>query len=183
MRDFKVLTSFSLLAITLTSLMSSAAPYPATSSSALTAPDKGLYLVHKGFTVKTEGTDWLPVEQQGESILDTVKFKAKDPAATASLSVRTDKLAKNVSLELYTKKWMRDYPNYGFEVLTTKNITLNGSPALLVDMISRSKDKQLRQVILKRDDKVAVMTCMDSRDGFTKALPQCNQIMKSFTWK
>jgi hypothetical protein len=163
--------------------LAGAAPYPATGSSALTAPEKGLYLLHKGFTVKTEGTDWVPVQPQDDSILDTVKFKGKDPAATASLSVRTDKLAKNVSLELYTKKWMRDYPNYGFEVLTTKSITLNGNPALLVDMISRSKDKQLRQVILKRDDNVAVMTCMDSREGFVKALPNCNQIMKSFSWK
>lgn len=160
--------------------VATAAPYPATSTSALTAPEKGLYFAHKGFTLKTEGTSWVPMNSQ-ESILDTVKLgPVKD--GQASLSIRTDKLAKNASLELYTRKWMRDYPSYGFEVLATKSLTLNGSPALLVDMLSRSKNKQIRQVILKKDDQVAIMTCMDDKEGFAQTLSQCNQIIKTFSW-
>lgn len=84
---------------------------------------------------------------------------------------------------MYTKKWMRDYPSYGFEVLSSKSIQLNGAPALLVDMISRSKGKQIRQVILKREGEVAVMTCIDDRETFRTALASCNQIIKSFSWK
>ena len=158
-----------------------AAPHPATSTSALTAPEKGLYFAHKGFTLKTEGTTWVPVNST-ESVLDTVKLGPAGTTSQASLSVRTDKLSKNADLDLYTRKWMRDYPSYGFEVLATKHLTLNGSPALLVDMLSRSKNKQIRQVILKRDDQVAIMTCMDVRESFDKALAQCNQIIKSFSW-
>ncbi len=158
-----------------------AAPSPATSTSALTAPEKGLYFLHKGFTLKTEGTDWIPVSKSGQSILDTVRFSSKENSKGV-LSVRTDKVAKSASLDLYTRKWMRDYPNYGFEVISAKNFTLNGSPALVVDMLSRSKNKQLRQVILKNNDRVAIMTCLDDKASFNKALQSCNQIMKSFAW-
>ena len=77
---------------------------------------------------------------------------------------------------------MRDYPSYGFEVISAKNFTLNGSPALVVDMLSRSKNKQIRQVVLKKEDRVAIMTCLDNRSTFETALVSCNQIMKSFSW-
>lgn len=158
-----------------------AAPYPATSSSALTNPEKGLYFLHKGFTLKTEGTSWVPLASSEQSILDTVRFAAKDNGK-GTLSIRTDKIAKNASLDLYTRKWMRDYPNYGFEVISAKNFELNGSPALVVDMLSRAKNKQIRQVILKHEDRVAVMTCLDDKATFSESLKSCNQIMKSFAW-
>lgn len=159
-----------------------AAPHPATSTSALTDPSKGLYFLHKGYSVKTEGSTWIPVASNEESTLDTVRFASKNKDDKGSLSVRTDKVAKNATLDLYTRKWMRDYPNYGFEILSAKNFNLNGNPALVVDMLSRSKNKQIRQVVLKKDSRVAVMTCLDDRPNFTNTLAQCNQIMKSFQW-
>lgn len=164
-------------------MISFAAPHPATSTSSLTAPENGLYFLHKGFTLKTDGSDWVPVADSESSVLDTVRFAAKGSTPqTGFLSVRTDKVAKSASLELYTRKWMRDYPSYGFEVLSTKQFALNGQPALIVDMLSRSKGKQIRQVVLKNEDKVAIMTCMDNRDSFSKSVQQCNQIMKTFHW-
>lgn len=159
-----------------------AAPYPATSSSALTNPDHGLYFLHKGFTLKTEGTNWIPAANS-ESLLDTIQFSSKEKNnKEGRLSIRTDKIPKNASLDLYARKWMRDYPSYGFEVLSAKNFTLNGSPAFVVDMLSRAKNKQIRQLILKNDDRVAIMICVDNRDIFSKSLQNCNRIMKSFTW-
>lgn len=174
--------SFLLLTLLILPFHSVAAPYPATSSSALTNPEQGLYFLHKGFTLKTEGTNWVPTANS-ESLLDTVRFSSKEKnSKEGSLSIRTDKIPKNASLELYTRKWMRDYPNYGFEVLSAKNFSLNGSPALVVDMLSRSKNKQVRQLILKNEDRVAIMTCVDNKDSFAKSLQNCNRIMKSFTW-
>lgn len=171
---------FAFLLILIPSL-SQAAPHPATSSSALTAPEKGLYFLHKGFSLKTEGTNWIPIAT--ESVLDTVRFSSKDKAQRGSLSIRMDSVAKNASLELYARKWMRDYPSYGFEVLSAKNFTLNGQPALVVDMLSRSKNKQIRQVILKKDARVAVMTCLDDKASFNQSLQSCNRIMQSFSWE
>lgn len=165
-----------------TSFFASAAPFPATSTSALTAPEKGLYFLHKGFTLKTEGTPWVPVPGAEQSLLDTVRFAAKDSKNDGFLSIRTDTISKSASLELYTRKWMRDYPSYGFEVIAAKNFTLNGSPALVVDMLSRSKKKQLRQVIVKKDERVAIMTCLGEQEQFAQSLNHCNIIMKSFSW-
>jgi len=163
--------------------MGVAAPLPATSTSILTAPEKGLYFQSKGFTLKTEGTDWQPLSSSGKDILGTVRFTEKNSTNNqASLSVRTEKVSKNTSIELYTKKWLRDYPSYGFEILGTRSFNLNGSPALLVDLFSRSKNKQIRQLILKNQDQVAIMTCLDNKDTFAKTLLQCNQMMKSFSW-
>lgn len=170
-----------LILITLLASQAFAAPHPATSTSALTSPEKGLYFLHKGFSLKTEGSKWVPVANV-DTLLDTVRFASPENSKTGSLSIRTDKVAKDASLDLYTRKWMRDYPNYGFEVLATKKFTLNGSPALLVDMLSRSKNKQIRQVVLKNEDRVAIMTCLDDKESFSSSLVQCNQIMKSFTW-
>lgn len=163
-------------------VISLAAPFPATSTSALTAPEKGLYFLHKGFTLKTEGTSWVPVPGAEQSLLDTVRFSEKGSKSNGVLSIRTDTISKTISLELYTRKWMRDYPSYGFEVVSAKNFTLNGNPALVVDMLSRSKKKQLRQVIVKKDEQVAIMTCLDDQDKFSQSLQNCNQIMKSFSW-
>lgn len=123
----------------------------------------------------------MPVGEE-DSVLDTVRFASKESSQKGSLSVRTDTIAKNASLELYARKWMRDYPSYGFEVLSAKNLTLNGQPALVVDMLSRSKNKQIRQVILKKENRVAVMTCLDDRATFSKSLQTCNRIMESFSW-
>ena len=171
------------LFIFIVSLKAVAAPQPATSTSALTAPEQGLYLLDRGFSVKTSGTSWLPVPNH-DSHLESVRFAEKGSGdKEASLTLRSDKLAKNVTLEMYTKKWLRDYASYGFEVLASKNIQLNGNPALLVDMLSRSKGKQIRQVVLKKDSEVAIMTCIDDRETFRTSLLPCNQIIKSFSWK
>lgn len=159
-----------------------AAPHPATSSSALTAPEKGLYFLHKGFTLSTLGSTWLPSSDSEKSLLDSVRFAAKDKMGEGYLSVRTEKVTKTASLDLYTRKWMRDYPSYGFEVLTTKSFSLNGQPALIVDLFSRSKGKQIRQVVLKNEDRVAIMTCVDNKENFPTSLQQCNQIIKTFQW-
>lgn len=163
-------------------LLALAAPHPATSTSALTAPEKGLYFLHKGFTLKTDGSTWLPVATSESNLLDTVRFAAKENPQGGYLSVRTDKVAKSATLDLYTRRWMRDYPNYGFEILSSKQFSLNGQPALIVDLASRSKNKQIRQVVLKNEDKVAIMTCMDDRESFSKSVQQCNQIIKTFQW-
>ncbi len=138
--------------------------------------------MHSGFTLKTEGTTWVPVADNHESFVDAVRFAPKDSQMTGSLSVRTDKMASNVSLETYAKKFMRDYPNYGFDVLGSKTVAINQSMGLVVDMIQKTKNKQLRQVILKRNSQVAIITCLDDKEYFLKTIVSCNQIIKSFEW-
>lgn len=160
-----------------------AAPHPATSTSALTDPSQGHYFQSQGFNLRTLGTDWLPTPQNKESLFESVRFTPKGSIdSTASLTVRTDTLSKQTTLESYAKKWMRDYPSYGFEVLGAKSFTVAGGPGLVVDMVQRSKQKQIRQVILQKGTRVAIMTCLDNQSSFQKALIPCNQLVKNFEW-
>ena len=158
-----------------------AAPYPATSTSAITNLDKGLYFLHKGFTLSVEDTSWRPLAKTEDSLADSIRFAAKEKA-DGSLSVRLDNVSQNTSLELYSRKWMRDYPSYGFEVASAKTIQLNGFPTLVVDMYARAKEKQIRQVISKNDNKVVIMTCIDNKSTFSDTLKECNKIIKSLSW-
>jgi hypothetical protein len=162
--------------------LSFAAPHPATATSALTDPEKGLSYLAKGYSLKTTGTNWTAVSTNNESLIDTVRFASKDPKLTGSLSIRTDKIANNVTIETYAKKFMRDYPNYGFDVLGSKNIAINQSNGLVVDMIQKVKNTQLRQVILKNNNQVAILTCLDTKDNFMSTIASCNEIIKSFEW-
>lgn len=160
-----------------------AAPHPATSSSVLTDPQQGHYFQSQGFNLRTLGTDWLPTPQNKDSLFDSVRFTPKGVIeSTASLSVRTDVLSKQGTLESYAKKWMRDYPSYGFEVLGAKSFAVSGSPGLVVDMVQRSKNKQIRQVILQKGQHVAILTCLDNQSSFQKTLASCNQLVKNFEW-
>lgn len=159
-----------------------AAPHPATSTSVLTDPEKGLSYLAKGYSLKTTGTNWTAVSAENESLIDIVRFADKDSKLTGTLSIRTDRIAKNVSLEIYAKKFMRDYPNYGFDVLGSKNVVINQSSGLVVDMVQKVKNTQLRQVILKNNSQVAILTCLDSKDNFMTTITSCNQIIKSFEW-
>lgn len=163
-------------------VLSVAAPHPATSTSALTDPEKGLAYLARGYSLKTTGTNWTAITTNQDSFIETVRFAPKDSKLTGSLSVRTDKIAANVSIETYAKKFMRDYPNYGFDVLGSKTLTINQSHGLVVDMVQKVKNTQLRQVILKNNDQVAILTCLDSKDNFATTITSCNQIMKSFEW-
>lgn len=159
------------------------APHPATSTSVLTNPEAGHYFQNQGFSLKTLGTEWLPTPQDEATGSESVRFTPKGQIdSTASLSVRSDTLAKQSSLEAYAKKWMRDYPSYGFEVLGAKSFSVGGSPGLVVDMIQRSKNKQLRQVILQKGPRIAILTCLDTQASFQKTLVSCNQLVKNFEW-
>lgn len=160
-----------------------AAPHPATASSALIDPLQGHYFESQGFRLKTAGTDWLPIPQNSDSIFESVRMSPKGQIdAVSSFSVRTDTMSKQSTLESYAKKWMRDYPSYGFEVLGAKSFTMAGGPGLVVDMVQKSKGKQIRQVILQKGLKVAILTCLDNQAQFQKTLVACNQLVKNFEW-
>lgn len=167
------------------SLKAVAAPMPVTGGSVLADTTKASLFQGYGFSLKTAGTDWIPVHDDKETIFQTIRIEPKKKASesSASLSIRMDKLKEATGLESYARKWMRDYPNYGFQVLGTKSFNLGGGKGLVVDLVQKSKNKQLRQVILQKDQRVAVVTCLDEKDRFSETLQSCNQIVKSFEWQ
>jgi len=160
-----------------------AAPHPGVGSSLLSNPDLGAFLAPLGFRIQTLGTDWVPRESSKTSAFESYRLGPQDEKnIDAFLSVRTDNLDKKMSLDNYVKKWIRDYPQLGFEFYGTKALNLQGSPGLVIDFIQRAKEKQVRQVILQKGAKLAVLTCTDKRELFNKTLATCNKIIRSFEW-
>lgn len=173
----------SILTVVLSSLILHAAPFPATSTSLLTDPSKSVFFHGFGFKLNSLDPSWMAVPSIGESVFDSIRFEPKTPGAgDATVSIRMDRLPDKSNLETYAKKWMREYPTYGFEVLGTKNLTLGGGRALLVDLTQKSKNRQLRQIIMQNKDRIAILTCLDQKEKFNETLQTCNRLIRGFEW-
>jgi hypothetical protein len=161
-----------------------AAPHPATTSSVLTDPAKGFSFQSYGFKLDLEKSKWQPIQKESESIFAEIEFekKGEKDSSPAQLSLRMDELEKTQGVETYAKKWMRDYPQYGFEILSTKSFSHASGQGVVVDLYHRPNNKQLRQVILLKGKKVAILTCSNERQKFALTLAECNELVKNFAW-
>ena len=167
------------------SLTAGAAPHPVTTSSLLTDPEKGQSFRGFGFKLALDKSRWFPQQKEADGLFAEIQFQNKDVKTSSDksqISLRMDDLTKNQNIETYAKKWMRDYPHYGFEVLGTKTFAHSGGQGLVVDLLHRQNNKQLRQVILLKDKKVAIFTCSHEKTRFTEILTECNQLVRSFSW-
>lgn len=173
----KLLILFSLI-----TLASWSAPFPVTGTSLMTDPEEGRFLEPYGFRLKATNLKWTVVPDEKVSIFQTFRF-APTHNQTAQLTVRKDDLGQHKNLEVYAKKWMREYPQYGFEILTTRNMQLGGGDALLIDLVHRGKSQQIRQLVLHKNKKVVILTCLDEITKFRSTVSECNQMMTSFSWK
>ncbi len=163
-------------------LTSWSAPFPVSGTSMMTDPEEGRFLEPHGFRLKTTNLKWTVVPDEKASIFQTFRF-APTNGQTAQLTVRKDDLGQQKNLEVYAKKWMREYPQYGFEILTTKNMQIGGGDGLLIDLVHRGKNQQIRQLVLHKNKKVVILTCLDDISKFRSTVSDCNQMMTSFSWK
>lgn len=179
------------LAILVSALNAQAAPHPGTGSSPLVSTETGAFFQSLGFKLSTKGTNWKVLPSQEVSFIQNITLGPAQAAENKSsaqlqeppqLNIRTDTLDKKTSLESYSKKWMRDYTNFGFETLGQQMIQLGGGKALVVDLVQKKQNKQLRQIILNYEQKIAVLTCVDAKPSFESTLKNCNQIARSFEW-
>lgn len=173
---------FALLLFVLSSLSSGAyaAPYPATGSSLLVAADSGLFWLRQGFQLKTPSLDWQMGSPDSDDENEVRFLRASKPGA--SVSVRSETLKTELTLENYSKRWMKDYSNYGFDLLGTQTFIQSGTKALVVDLIHKKSQLQMRQVLFLKNKRVVILTCRDEQKSFEQTLSGCNQISKSFQW-
>lgn len=166
------------------SLESLAAPIPATSSSEVISPDKGQFISPEGFILSAGNSNW--IQSEAPEGIHSVATVYKGPVTTrgvqAALTVRVDELQRNSSLKSYIKKWSRDYPRFGFDVLASKPVKVNNQVGYLLDLVNNETKKQLRQVVFLKDQKAVILTCRDHVDSFLINLNGCNEIIRSFRW-
>jgi hypothetical protein len=172
-----------ILALMISYSFCNAAPHPATSSSSGLTPEKGLFFARKGFIFPAP-KHWTLDEDLREESTDefSIEYKSKS-SQTATLSLKTDSLKKNLSLESYGKKWMKDYSSYGFDLLGAKPfVNDNKAKGLVVDLKHRKKNQQLRQVIFLQNKTAVTLTCVDEIKNFINTIADCNSFFKNFSW-
>ena len=166
---------------------SAAAPIPATSTSKLIEPHLGLFRSPLGFELNAGDSGWVHAEAPSDSKFVQTVYRAPKPRpgakAPASLTVRIDSLEKPLPIQSYIKRWHKEYPKYGFDVLGAKPFVQKGMQGYVLDLLNRDSQKQIRQVVFMRNTNAVIMTCRDDAKAFKGTLKSCNQIIRSFAWK
>jgi hypothetical protein len=180
----------SLAVLTLSVLLAGsaeAAPHPGTATSSLVSPQLGIYRSPLGFKVGSGTSGWAQAEPPKDNKFIATMYKApmdpKNPQAEAgSLTVRIDQLDREMALEKYVQRWMKEYPKYGFDVLGSTAFAQNKQKGYVLDLINRDSGRQLRQVVFVKKQAAVILTCRDQVAKFKDALKSCNQIIRTFEW-
>lgn len=174
---------FSILMIV--GLSATAAPLPTTGSSMVNSPKWNTAFSQMGFSFKLVSDEWtylgnpssrMPANQQ-------IDLGFKTLSDTARLSLKTENFKGQVNLEAYAKKYLRDYNQYGFEVMTTRSVKINGIPAVVIDLLQKNKLTQSRQIFLTAGDKITIASCIDKTEYFAMTSGMCNQLLNSYSWR
>lgn len=169
--------------------MAQAAPFPA-ATSVFSRPQTGLFWRSKGFSLPTAGTAWQlqtpdtenSVEKEAQAILSSGTFIQKRfPKARFSVNVEHVKGVSTV--EAYSKKWVKEYYQYGFDVLRSKPFKQNDEIGLVYDLRARQKSVQVRQVIFLKNKTAVTLTCTDDTRSFSQSVADCDRLIKNFRWE
>ena len=180
----KLQIAFILIGVFLFSSVSWAAPIPATSSSLLIDSENGTFRSHLGFQISAGQSDWILSDAPNNHKYIAIQYKSpsNQGGVRAALTVRIDELSQSTNLRSYVKKWIRDYPKLGFDILAARKVSVDEKPAFLIDLINRESSLQLRQVVFLKKQRAVILTCRDHKERFLENLKSCNQIIRSFDW-
>ena len=175
---------FAALVLALALQPASAAPMP--SATKLVEPKLGIFRSPQGFKIGTGESGWIHSEVPKNSKYVSTIYKSPalpgSKKETAALTVRVDKLEKEMSIDKYVQRWMKEYPKYGFDVLGSKTFVQGKDKGYFLDLLNRDSGRQLRQVVFLKKQKAVILTCRDQKATFNAALKSCNQIVKTFQW-
>lgn len=93
-----------------------------------------------------------------------------------------ENLKKETTLESYSKKWAKEYHQYGFELLRTKPFKLNNAFGVVYDLKARTKPVQVRQVIFLKSKVAVTMTCSDDIKTSSASFVECDKMVRNFRW-
>jgi hypothetical protein len=163
-----------------------AAPIPATGSSPFAQALKNTLQADE-FRVGTFNQEFWELSPQlnfNPARKNAWHFQGIKQNNTARFAVHIDHLTNSMDLKQYVKKWIKEYPYLGFEILATNSMQIDGRPAFVVDLSNKVKNKQLRQFVVQNKEKnmAVVMTCTDIRPKFLSTIEKCHEIVKNFQW-
>lgn len=160
-----------------------AAPMPVSSTSQVVKELAGKWFSEKGFSIDFSQSKWkLVPKPKGFDNIETVFQGSNEHGSQAALTIRVDELAENQNFKKYVLKSLKDFPRFGFDILESQPIQLNQDQAFIIDLFNRNSNKQLRQILVAQNKKVAILTCRDDQRSFKQSLNECNKIVSSFKW-
>lgn len=164
--------------------LAQAAPIPGTTSSEMIAPQLGVHKSRFGFEILANNTNWIQTKPpKASKYIETVyRSPVSRNNVRATLTVRVDNMKGKTNLRGYVKRWIREYPKYGYDVLGSKAFKSKDKKGYVIDLINTRKKRQLRQVIYLNKKTAVLMTCRDHSQSFKTSLQECNNIVKSFKW-
>jgi hypothetical protein len=148
------------------------------------APRLGFYRSPDGFQLHAGESGWLQaVPPRGNQTILTV-YRNPQAESKASLTVRVDRLARDMTMERYIARWVKEYPRFGFDVLGSQTFSQDGVRGHVIDLMNRDSKMQLRQVVFVNETRrrAAILTCRDQVTDFSNTLRSCNSIVKTFEW-
>jgi len=164
-------------------ITSQAAIQPLTGGSLMNQVQSGTALSQLGFEVKNVPKDWILKAPTTSSQAETIEFGLDQSKSKALLSFRVENVSPKVDLEKYVRQYLRDYNQYGFEVVGLQSLKQSALNSVVVDLNQKNKLTRSRQVFFKKNDKVVMATCLDEFDAFTKTIQTCNSILNTFQWR
>ena len=161
-----------------------AAPIPGTTSSSMVAPKLGIYNSKFGFKILAQNSNWIQTKPPKKSrFIETVyRSPLMRNNVRATLTVRVDNMKDQTSIRKYVRRWIKEYPKYGYDVLGSKAFKRGKRKGYVIDLVNTRKQRQLRQVIYLNKKTAVLMTCRDHTDSFSASLKECNKIVQNFRW-
>ncbi|MFZ3228833.1 MAG: hypothetical protein WA160_01415 [Pseudobdellovibrio sp.] len=167
--------------IFLISKPSFAAIQPLTGSSLINQIQSGAVLSQMGFQIQAIPTNWIlkkPFNQDSS----TIEIGSEELNKKSSLSFHTEIIPVKTDLEKYVRQYLRDYNQYGFEVIGLQSLK-TGQNSVVVDLNQKNKSTRSRQVFYKKDNKIVLATCIDEFEQFSKTILICNAVLNTFQWR
>ena len=159
-----------------------AVPKPETGEK--TKPKLGVYKSDFGFEIQAGKTSWVQTEPPEKSrFIETIyRSPIMRNNIHASLTVRVDNMKDKTDLKSYVKRWVKEYPKYGYDVLGSQPFKNGAQWGYVIDLINPAKNRQIRQVIHLSENVAVIITCRDHSATFNTSLKECNKITKNFRW-
>lgn len=166
------------------SSISFGSPIPGVGSSQVSQLLKNIVVSEYGFRVGSpQQTYWKLKDDLAANTSNTFQYFAADPQhKTARFTINVDRFSAPTSFNAYVKKWVKEYPYFGFEILKTQSMKIGDQPCYLVDLAHRKQNKQLRQFVVVKKEFAVVMTCADEISKFKDTAVQCADLVNNFQW-
>ena len=161
--------------------LSFAAPHPGLSTSLLLNKKSGIYLLPYGFKISLSD-QWTVQVRPSKDDPTTILEAFLSERGWPRLMITKNEISNNSSIESYTKKWIQNYSNYGFQIESQKIFQLNGKKAIAIDLTEMKSKTMARQYIQINEKNVLIITCSDKQENFRTAIETCNSLVQTLEW-